>query len=665
MRRAGAWLPRLVPYIRFAGLLLGLLTFALVAFGDYDRAAALSGRTEVVTVRSDGSAFSAWQFAQAEFLPDPDTPVRRGPVAITLRAGADARFVRLGRGAMSVSFAAGPGMAAGEAGQPGCAAGALSVGSIREGEEPERPLCDDTRVRIAAMPGSGPTVVSLRGGIEVGEEVRAGAGAQPVLLNASARLFVRHGAPFDRICELHGLESLCDRFVASEDDLAVGDSVSLRGEGVDAPAAGFLRLDPDEPESGMRFDVSAPNAGLEVRRLEGETYHLSESLFDRIQKSRVIQALNASILALGLVWWFVRAPGQARSGADGSLPGCVLLCAGLVAATVNPARADQAFLRSGEIGQALLRSRADRCYGVTLEHVMAGETAASVVAPGRSVGDADLLRLVPAAPETLALLSVRGIQPDLCPAFEGARALDGVLRANEVASLRLVNSDGSLSRIPLTVQFVDTDAFAVVPAEAAVGFRQGMSGGTVFIGQQPVGLLVDVTEGRTGRVVRLDRVFEHLAPYLGGDLVAPAVPTPARPGSAAAAGEIGLTVVRWSEEPVAPANRAGALLEPAGTWRVGAARADLVAQVAGGNTVAAIAVDGGGQPDPARTVEVLFGATDAGPWRSVASFALEPGDAIRRVGLAPTRTGYVLLRLTGRQQGSPAMSLSGFHLYTR
>ena len=296
---------------------------------------------------------------------------------------------------------------------------------------------------------------------------------------------------------------------------------------------------------------------------------------------------------------------------------------------------------------------------------MAGETAASVVAPGRSVGDADLLRLVPAAPETLALLSVRGIQPDLCPAFEGARALDGVLRANEVASLRLVNTDGSLSRIPLTVQFVDTDAFAVVPAEAAVGFRQGMSGGTVFIGQQPVGLLVDVTEGRTGRVVRLDRVFEHLAPYLGGDLVAPAAPTLARPGSAAAAGEIGLTVVRWSEEPVAPANRAGALLEPAGTWRVGAARADLVAQVAAGNTVAAIAVDGGGQPDPARTVEVLFGATDAGPWRSVASFALEPGDAIRRVGLAPTRTGYVLLRLSGRQQGSPAMSLSGFHLYTR
>ena len=57
-----------------------------------------------MTVRSDGSAFSAWQFAQAEFLPDPDTPVRRGPVAITLKAGADARFVRLGRGAMSVSF---------------------------------------------------------------------------------------------------------------------------------------------------------------------------------------------------------------------------------------------------------------------------------------------------------------------------------------------------------------------------------------------------------------------------------------------------------------------------------------------------------------------------------------------------------------------------------
>ena len=633
--------------------------------GKYDRTATLSGRTEVVTVRSDGSAFSAWQFAKADLFPGPDLSVRTGPIGITLREGTDARFVRLGRGAMSVSFAAGSDNIPAVAGQPGCAAGANSVGTINEGDGPEVPLCDDARVRIQAAPGSGPTVVSLRGSIEVGEEVRAGAGAQPLLLNASARLFVRHGAPFDALCKWHALESLCDRFVANQDDLAAGDSVHLQSESADAVAVGFLRLDPDEQGSGMRFDVAAPNAGLEVRRLQGEAYHLSESLFDRIVKSRVIQALNASIAALSLVWWCVRALEKAREGADGSFGGCVVLSLGVMAATISPAHADQAFLRAGEIGQGMLRSRADRCYGVTLEHVMAGETAASIVAPGRRVGEADLLRLVPAAPERLALLSVRGIPPDLCPAFEGAPALDAALRTNQLASLRLVSQNGSFERLPLIIQLVDIETFSVVPADGGTGFSQGMSGGTVFIGQQPVGMLVDVQEGRVGRVVRLDRAFERLAPYLGSGLASLSERSPASPGLGTSAGEIGLTIVRWTEEPVAPEYRASVLGEPGGTWRVDAGRAELVLQVATGFAIGAIAVDGGGQPDPARTVEVLLGTSDTGPWRSVATLALEPGDSIRRIGLAPTRTGYVMFRLSGRQPGKSTMSLSGVHLYSK
>ena len=564
---------------------------------------------------------------------------------------------------MLITFEVGTSNFAARSNKAACGAGALAIGSVSQGDGGDDILCDDAQVRIQATPGSGTTVVSLRGDIEIGQEVRAGAGAQPLLLNATAKLFVRHGAPVDLLCGVRHLESLCDRFVVGQEDLAVGDSVHLHGESKDAPAAGFLRLDPDEQASGMMFEVSAPNAGFEVRRLEGETYHLSDSLFDRIQKSRVLQALNATLLALATVFWFVKALDKAREGADISIQGCIILSVGVLAAAISPARADQAFIRAGEIGQAVLRSRADRCYGVTLQHVMAGEAVASVVAPGRHVGDATLLRLVPATPENLALVIVTGLSRDDCPAFEGALALDTILRASISASLRLVSKDGSFERLPLTIQSVDVETFTVVPTQAATGFGQGMSGGTVFIGPQPVGILADVQEGRVGRIVRLDRAFERLAPYFGGETASRAASSAAPSGTIVS--DINLTPVRWSEEPVSQANRAAALFEPGGTWRVAAERAELVAQVAPGKTIGAVVVDGAIQPDPARTVEVFFGPSETGPWRSVATLAMEPNDGVRKVSLAPTRTGYVLLRLSGRQPGQPVLSLSGFSLRSR
>lgn len=512
----------IVRTIRGTALALGALTFVLLTVGPYDRAVAVSGRSEVISIRSDGTNFAEWSFPSAEFWPDPDGAAESGEVSMRIMKDAEARFVRNGRGPLTLSFTA-PGKAQ-RTERPEadsvCLAGAARVGSARRASGQEMPFCDGATLTVAARPGDQPIVVSLRGAAAIGEEVRAGAGAQPILLDATVLLFVRHGRwLFAPVCTLLKLPSLCDRFVGMKLDVAAGDSLLfLPGNEKIPEATGFLRLDADDIHSGLLFDIAAPQASVEVRRLKGETFDITESVFDRIEKSPVIQALNTTLLALGLIWWFVRAPGAARGGHPGQGPPgpASLMVLSLLAAT--PARAEQAMLRAGEIGQAILRSRADRCYAVTPRHVLADETAASLTAPGRRLGDADLLRRVPAAPEDVMLLSVRAIPTDLCPAFEGALFLDTLLRTRAAAVMRLVRPDGSYERLPLSVQAVDVETFEVRPEEGTM-LAQGMSGGTILVGDQPAGMLVDVEDGgKLGRAARLDRVFERLAPYLGTDV---------------------------------------------------------------------------------------------------------------------------------------------------
>ena len=653
------------PMVRWAGLVLGLAVFGLVIVSSYDRAVTVSGRSEVVAIQSDGSDFSNWTLPEAS-LTQEDTmgEAVKSALTIDLVSGATARFVRRGRGVLTVSFAAPHEL--GEADAPGCPKGARLVGRVTKGNADSVPLCDSARVALAVEPGEAPLVVSLRGGIIAGEEVRAGAGSQPVLLDGSAQLLVRHGPPFSHLCRIPLLHALCDRFVASRFDLSAGDTLGFTHAHHQAEATGFFRLDPEDLAGGLRFDVAAADAALEVRRMKGDAFELSESLFERWAKSPLFQALNAIVLALGLVWWFVRAPAAATGGHGGAGGHHSHVVAALALATsvllTTPALADQALLRAGETGQALLRSRSDRCYAVTPRHVLGDETAVSLVLPGRVLADADLLRTIPAAPEEMALLLARAVPPNLCPAFAGAQPLDEVLRSRSGAVLRLVRQDGSFDRIPLVVVSVDVETFEVRPQDQASVLAQGMSGATVVVGDQPAGLLTDVRDdGRTGRIMRLDRVSERLEPYLGVNLLPPST-TKSRAGGKT--DTVGMTVVSWTAEPVAVANRADNLLSDDGQpWRVKDPVATIVFRLGPERaTLTGVLVDGGGLPDPPRSVEVLLGASERGPWRSVASFALEPGDKSRLLPIPPTRAGFALLRMAGFQfsEATMALTVAGF-----
>ena len=616
-------------------MVLGAALLLALVVPQYDRALVLSGRTEVLAMRLDDAAFGNLHFDQAVLRADVDAPAQQGSLQLDVAPGTTVRFVRSGRGVARITFAADAAAPAARSGT--CTPGLRQVGTAALDDDAV-PLCEGALVVVPLAAGSDPLVIGLSGGLMVGEEVSQGAGPRPILLDATASLLVKHGGwPFPQVCRLDLLEHLCDRFVASSVVLSPGNSVRADARALDraagspagqAPAGlGFIRIDPNEVQSGMMFNLAAPASAFEVTRMEGETFTVRESLFDVIEKSPLVRTLNTVLVALGAFWFFLR---LGRSGGEG-VGVLVLVLLGAAA----PARAQQAMLRADEVGQALLRARGDRCYAVTPQHVMGTETSALVTAPGRERGEGDLLRRIPAAPEPIALLTLRGLPPSVCPPFEGAVALDDLLRAHAEASLRLVRADGGVDRVPLQLASIEVETFEV-RAEVG-GLEQGMSGGTVLVADQPVGLLVDVMDGgRTGRVARLDRIFERLAPHLTTAIPAAVVHAPA--------GSVPYEIVRSSSMPVAPANKVSSLQgDGPGPWRVAAeGRVELIMKVSA--PFSGVVLDLAGLPDPPAAVEVLGGRGERGPWQSLGSFTLEPGDTLQERRFPPVGLGFVLLR---------------------
>lgn len=615
-------------------LMLGLGAALAVALllSPYDRALVLSGRTEVVTTVLGDAPFGVLGFDDAVYRSDPDTAAATGHLQIEVAPGTTVRFVRIGHGPARITFAAGSDAPL----SPRCGPGGHTVGTTELDGAPG-PLCETALIQLPLASGSQPIVIGLSGDLTVGEEVSQGAGSRPILLEATAALLVRHqGLLFRRLCRWDVLEHVCERFTAAEVALAPGNSVraeSGHGSTPSGTGLGFLRIDPSEVQSGMLFNLAAPATAFAVTRMEGETFTVRESLFEVIAKSPLIRTLNAFLVALGVAWFFLRL-GE-KQGGEGSAAIAILAGAWLLAPV--PAHAQQALLKADEVGQAMLRARGDRCYAITVNHLMGQETTALVTAPGRERGEGDLLRRLPAAPEPIALLTIRGLPAKLCPPFEGPLALDDLLQSSAAASLRLVRADGSVDRVPLLVGSIEVETIEVKAVGAPL--MQGMSGGTVLVADRPIGLLVDVSdEGQTGRVMRLDRMFERLAPHLATG-VSVQVPM------ATATGDVPYEIIRSTGAPVALENKVSSLQgDGQGPWRVTAeARVELVLKV--DKPVTGVTLNLTGLPDPPRSVEVLGGRSEHGPWQSLAALALEPGDTTATQHFPATRLTFVLIRI--------------------
>ena len=356
---------------------------------------------------------------------------------------------------------------------------------------------------------------------------------------------------------------------------------------------------------------------------------------------------------------------------------CRLLAACLVLLLAcNTATARQALVRSysnpaQSIGQAYLTHYGGRCIALLPVHVATEAGIPAFLGEGNgSLGESEEISDLG---DDLALAEVTGSVTQDCGYSIStiSRAISSLIGSQGLATLRSVNSDGTVAQ--MAVAIVDDDGrmfLRVRPTNDRIQIRKGHSGSLLMIGDQPVGMLLSVNSRHgVGKVLRLDTVLSRAEDYMGerGADRPVASGESAAASSDLAAAASGGSVIGWNTLPVDAEHRPANLVmaDPAAPWlaRVEDWPAEIELVLAGDKVlITRNELDGRGLPDPDELpgrVELLVNvSSEEVRWRSLLSREADFGeDGIATFSFAPTWARQVRIVMGSNRGGTDRIGL--------
>ena len=176
----------------------------------------------------------------------------------------------------------------------------------------------------------------------------------------------------------------------------------------------------------------------------------------------------------------------------------------------------QAFVGSGENGQAILLNSHDQCFAVLPKHVIGNNVSANFIGstPVSIKGQGELSQVFG---YDLAVMQVDGALTNNCgDDFMDFidYSIDAELKANPTAVVSSIYEDGSIKRSAVVITDIGLIYFRISSLQKDFTFQQGMSGSLVQAGNKNVGTLMSVdADSGEGIVLRLDRTLETLTPF--------------------------------------------------------------------------------------------------------------------------------------------------------
>jgi hypothetical protein len=352
---------------------------------------------------------------------------------------------------------------------------------------------------------------------------------------------------------------------------------------------------------------------------------------------------------------------------------CVTLCL-----ACTPAGAQQALVRSytdpaQSIGQAYLTHYGDRCIALLPGHVATEAGIPAFLSEGsKSLGESDDISDLG---DDLGLARVTGSVTQDCGYSIStiSRAVNNLISGQGLASLRSVNSDGTVAN--MSVAIVDNDGslfLRVRPTNDRIQIRKGHSGSLLMIRDQPVGMLLSVSSRHgVGKVLRLDAMLSRAEDHMAGRAQSATQETPAdTPGTKSndlAAAANGGSVSGWNTLPVDAEHRPANLVmdEAAPPWRAAVEKwpAEFELDLAGDKVIISrIELDGRDLPDtgelPGR-VEILVNISEGERrWRSLLSREADfSGNGVAVFSFAPTWARQVRIAIGSSQGGGNVVGL--------
>jgi F5/8 type C domain len=337
-------------------------------------------------------------------------------------------------------------------------------------------------------------------------------------------------------------------------------------------------------------------------------------------------------------------------------------------------------VKSQEQGQGLLLRRADTCYLLTANHVIAQAEGATVVGGTgvRRFGEARVVARFPI--QDLALLRVIGALAQECgdEIDEYRGDLGRTLSARASGSLPFVfdsdkgGPEGGVGRVPIVVTDLGPDLLRIATTRSGDSFDQGRSGSGVVAADRIAGVLVSVEPGGEGKVVRIDRAIALIERFFANPAAATAPPprtgaTPTAPPPPAGrpapsvseplgnllSAAVGATVVKWNSPPSSPEFSPSNLIDASkgNSWNAQAKALPVEVDFRFANgqpqTIGRIEFVLAQDQDAARAareVELLT-SMDGSTWRPIHLGTLFNNEAVKSVPMAPLRAAYLRLRI--------------------
>lgn len=344
-----------------------------------------------------------------------------------------------------------------------------------------------------------------------------------------------------------------------------------------------------------------------------------------------------------------------------------------------PVMAQQALVRSFknvalEIGQSYLSHYGERCLAVMPTHVAdeAGDVAA-FLREGRSPLLGESAHISDLGDDVSVADIVGGIRGSCgYSTVAVSRDVASRIKANAIAIIRSVNSDGSIAQLSVTI--IDDDGrmfLRIQPTNDFNQFRKGQSGSMLMSGDTPIGMLLSVdARFGFGKVIRFDAMFDKIDEFVRGGDMPVRRPSPAgepawQLGSADHDGN-SETITSWSALPVDADHRAANLvaINDAPAWVAGVAHwpVEIEMDLSGDRiAIAGVELDGSGIADPGTLpaiVELMVSSTESGRrWRSVAGGEIRFIDGSATISIAPIWARQIKLVISAAANGADTLAL--------
>lgn len=187
--------------------------------------------------------------------------------------------------------------------------------------------------------------------------------------------------------------------------------------------------------------------------------------------------------------------------------------------TASSGRAEPVSVNRGE-GQGLVVTHRGNCYLLVPDHVRGRSSRLSLSAGAPPVaGEATVFQSF--APGTdLAVAFVRGDLQGRCTDSYSSldRSVDVILDGTTKASIVRVQASRQIIRTPVSIMEILYDTVRIRVEDGEDPLYQGTSGSFLFVGDIPVGMMIEAPDPLTGIALRVDTIVDRTRRLLAGRL---------------------------------------------------------------------------------------------------------------------------------------------------